>query len=384
MMSCLAYHNECHEPKCAPHYMTTPTYPDSVDLMKDDTHGVCYSGGDNNINACQGDDGMRTPYMEEKHHLLWKILPLLSCVYYVYRNITCKGDDANNTKEKIKTVQDDSRGSVDDVQVSSSSASNNKCLTRETARQHGLVLYDGNWYSVATFVPYHPGGEEVLSQYLGSDISFVFRVMHRHPNKIMEHRKPVRAASEEEMKALSTRREEICNEMMEDYQLNGTSRVDPSSSKDSTQKFSLEAFEKDVNELYNQFLHAGYFKPTLFWLIHKTALVMLFLSLSILSMKMLDETSAISFIIPGIFLGLFWHQSGFLMHDSEHHNLVGNERINDILGWMYGTVFLGVNGAWWREEHREHHALLNTFDDEGFKDPQVRHSCICYSKVFVV
>ena len=386
MMVCLAYHNENHEPNYAPHHMATPTYHPDVDyLMKDTYHNVCYSGDTYNINTCQRDDRMRTPYeTEEEHHIMWMFLPLLSCAYYVYRYIICKGDDENDTKEKIKTVQDDSRGSVDDVQVSSSSASNNKCLTRETARQHGLVLYDGNWYSVATFVPYHPGGEEVLSQYLGSDISFVFRVMHRHPNKIMEHRKPVRAASEEEMKALSTRREEICNEMMEDYQLNGTSRVDPSSSKDSTQKFSLEAFEKDVNELYNQFLHAGYFKPTLFWLIHKTALVMLFLSLSILSMKTLDETSAISYIIPGIFLGLFWHQSGFLMHDAEHHNLVGNERINDILGWMYGTVFLGVNGAWWREEHREHHALLNTFDDEGFKDPQVRHSCICYSKVFVV
>ena len=92
---------------------------------------------------------------------------------------------------------------------------------------------------------------------------------------------------------------------------------------------------------------------------------------------MLDETSA-SYFIPGIFLGLFWHQSGFLMHDAEHHNLVGNERINDVLGWMYGTVFMGVNGAWWREEHREHHALLNTFDDEGVKDPQVRYPCVCY------
>lgn len=46
------------------------------------------------------------------------------------------------------------------------------------------------------------------------------------------------------------------------------------------------------------------------------------------------------------------------MHDAEHHNLAGNEVVNDILGWMYGTVCLGVNGAWWREEHREHHAFL--------------------------
>ena len=251
MMVCLAYHNESHGPNYAPHPMvTTPTYHPDVDLMKDTYHyhNVCYSGDIYNINTCQRDDRMRTPYeTEEEHHIMWMFLPLLSCAYYVHKYIICKGDDENDTKEKIKTVQDDSRGSVDDVQVSSSSASNNKCLTRETARQHGLVLYDGNWYSVAKFVPYHPGGEEVLSQYLGSDISFVFRVMHRHPNKIMELRKPARAATKEEIEALSTRREVICNEMMEDYQINSTSRV--SSSKDSAQKFSLEAFEKDVDEL---------------------------------------------------------------------------------------------------------------------------------------
>ena len=157
-------------------------------------------------------------------------------------------------------------------------------------------------------------------------------------------------------------------------------------------KFNLEAFEKDCHELYDQFMKAGYTKPTLFWLIQKTALVLSFLFLSVLCMRVaalstseeekeydgqlllssMISTTPLSYILPGIFLGLFWHQSGFLMHDAEHHNLIGNERVNDILGWLYGTVFLGVNGAWWREEHREHHAMLNSFDEDGFKDPQVR------------
>ena len=128
--------------------------------------------------------------------------------------------------------------------------------------------------------------------------------------------------------------------------------------------------------------------PNLFWLVQKTAFVLMLLFLSMFFMKLAasDEqkstpissiiaTTPLSYILPGIFLGLFWHQSGFLMHDAEHHNLVGNELINDILGWLYGTVFLGVNGAWWREEHREHHVMLLAFDEDGFKDPQVRVIC---------
>ena len=42
------------------------------------------------------------------------------------------------------------------------------------------------------------------------------------------------------------------------------------------------------------------------------------------------------------------------------------------MGWIFGVVFVGMNAAWWREEHRDHHALLNSFDETGVKDKQVR------------
>ena len=314
--------------------------------------------GDVNINICR-DDIMRTPLTlstsKEEHHMIWWILCLLSCAYYMYNHRYRRGEEE---KEEIKVVSS-----------APPSTTTNKCPLREKARREGLVLYDGNWYNIAKFVTYHPGGEEVLLQYLGSDISFVFKVMHRNSNKIMKHRRPVRAATKEEIEALTSRRDEICNVMLQEY------KETSSSEEETGVEFDLKAFEEDTNELYQQFLKDGYFKPTTFWFIQKTALVLLLLSLSICSMRIMEgrESSLISYILPGIFLGLFWHQSGFLMHDAEHHNLVGSELVNDnILGWIFGTVFLGVNGAWWREEHREHHALLNTYDKEGFKDPQVR------------
>ena len=42
------------------------------------------------------------------------------------------------------------------------------CPIREKARENGLVLFDGYWYSVGNFVPHHPGGAAVLEQYLGA------------------------------------------------------------------------------------------------------------------------------------------------------------------------------------------------------------------------
>mmetsp|Transcript_1862 Transcript_1862/g.3807 ORF Transcript_1862/g.3807 Transcript_1862/m.3807 type:complete len:905 (-) Transcript_1862:819-3533(-) len=245
------------------------------------------------------------------------------------------------------------------------------CSVRENARNEGLVLLDGNWYSVGKFVPHHPGGADVLEQYLGADISLVFRVMHRNSDRILKYRKPLRSATSEEIQALTARRKDLCKEMMEEYQQNieMVTKAKPNMPKN----FDLEAFEKDSRLLYQRFLENGYFRPTLLWFIGKMLFTLCFFLLSITCMKLIPSSSVFSFIFPGIFLGLFWHQSGFLMHDAEHHNLSGDERCNDILGWLFGTVFIGVNGAWWREEHREHHAFLNTFDDEkGFKDPQMR------------
>ena len=304
--------------------------------------------------------------------------------------------DINDSVDEDNTIATgahsvDTKGSSDSsLKEKNDAIISNKCPTREKARKQGLVLYNKHWYDVTKFIPHHPGGSEILQQYLGTDITHVFHVMHRDPMKIMKYRKPVREATAHEVTELLQRRNDVCQDMFDDY-MGGIMTEGHANELLHKDKFNLEAFEKDCHELYDQFMKAGYTKPTLFWLIQKTALVLSFLFLSILCMRVtalstseeekeydgqlllsMISTTPLSYILPGIFLGLFWHQSGFLMHDAEHHNLIGNERVNDILGWLYGTVFLGVNGAWWREEHREHHAMLNSFDEVGFKDPQVR------------
>ena len=211
--------------------------------------------------------------------------------------------------------------------------------------------------------------------------------MHRNPSRIMKNRKPLRAATPSEIQQLAARREVVCRDMMREYAETQCHSPTTPAEMDMT-KFNLLNFETDALKLYCEFQNCGYFAPTMYWLAHKTALLLFFLGLSIAFMKTeqiygeaITTGCAImaplfQYILPGTALGLFWNQAGYLMHDAEHHNVAGNERLNDILGWLYGTVFLGVNGAWWREEHKEHHALLNTFDETGFLDPQV-----CYSIV---
>jgi len=298
---CVAYNTSIQEPNYSPSHVTAPTlHPGKLDivLQKNTNHQpVCFSSGDDvNNMICKRDDIMRTPLTQstsqEEHHLIWWVLCLLSCAYYLYNHRYKREEEE---KEDMKKVASSSPPST------TTTAYDNKCPIREKARREGLVLYDGNWYNVAKFVTYHPGGEEVLLQYLGSDISFVFKVMHKDSNKIMKDRRPVRAATKVEIEALNTRREEICNDMLQEY------KETSSSEEETGVEFDVKAFEEDTNELYQQFLKDGYFKPTTFWLIQKTALVLLLLSLSICSMRIMEdrESSLISYILPGIFLGLF-------------------------------------------------------------------------------
>lgn len=187
-------------------------------------------------------------------------------------------------------------------------ATKSPCPVREKAREEGLVLYDRNWYSVGKFVPHHPGGEEVLEQYLGTDISYVFRVMHRDPKKIMKYRKPVRTATSEEINALSVRRKEICEDMMDEYE--SKSELSPEKglmNKMHQEKFDLESFEKDAIILWETFVESGYFEPSRFWIIRNTVVLYALLASSIVCMKMLPSSC---FVVSGILLGLFWHQSG--------------------------------------------------------------------------
>jgi hypothetical protein len=345
-----------------------------------DAAGLCNSSSCINNKTCENDD---SAYEDDAMRAVWALLwalqlgTLVGCALVLGVH-HFSGD--NLTKQSAIPTKSSKAKPISDQKAAVTSGST--CAVREKARKDGLVLLDGNWYNVEKFVHHHPGGVEVLEQYLGADISFVFRVMHRNPTQIMKYRKPVRAATPEELEALTSRRQEVCLDMMDDFVTNSIDIASPEMLPKPTQ-FDLKSFEKDFIDLYEEFVAQGYFKPSTTWLLWNTAVLISIIALSVISMKVLPPTS---FVLPGALLGLFWHQSGFLMHDAEHHNLAGNERLNDILGWIYGTVFLGVNGAWWREEHREHHAFLNTYDDEsGFKDPQVcqRHCRRLQSYLFL-
>lgn len=81
----------------------------------------------------------------------------------------------------------------------------------------------------------------------------------------------------------------------------------------------------------------------------------------------------ITAVAGGICLGAVWQQCGFMMHDLMHNQLWKNRRRDQFWGTFFGTVIVGINSHWWRDEHFEHHAFTNIYDGlTGYYDPQMR------------
>ena len=144
------------------------------------TIDACYSISDFEAThiSCY-DDIMRThaasyPMERDDHddwylHMMWIIFILASCVYcYLYHYDVYRREDDDDARKEVESKLYQTHQQKDtSVSVSTHIGSDTKCPIRENARRQGLVLYNGNWYSVSKFVPYHPGGKEVLLQYLG-------------------------------------------------------------------------------------------------------------------------------------------------------------------------------------------------------------------------
>lgn len=71
-------------------------------------------------------------------------------------------------------------------------------------------------------------------------------------------------------------------------------------------------------------------------------------------------------------MAFMWQQCGFIIHDTMHTQINRRSKADHLLGTYFGTLLFGMSATWWRDEHREHHALTNTVDPEKrYADPQM-------------
>eukprot|EP01059_Diplonema_ambulator_P036377 TRINITY_DN9036_c1_g1_i1.p1 TRINITY_DN9036_c1_g1~~TRINITY_DN9036_c1_g1_i1.p1 ORF type:complete len:699 (+),score=166.16 TRINITY_DN9036_c1_g1_i1:104-2098(+) len=186
----------------------------------------------------------------------------------------------------------------------------------------------GNWYDVSEFVKYHPGGD-VLKEFHGKDATLQFEAFHNP--RLIDRYTPVGTYA---------------------YKM-----TDP--------------LEAEFLELLNTMWETAWFDVPMQWYIGKAAFCAGLFAAAVYGVLYGGESVVYNRIMPGVCLGLFWQQSGFLAHDLMHNSIFNDRKKDQAHGWFWGNVCMGLSGTWWRDEHFEHHFFTNTVvEGVGCADPQ--------------
>ncbi len=80
-------------------------------------------------------------------------------------------------------------------------------------------------------------------------------------------------------------------------------------------------------------------------------------------------------LLIAAFLAIAFTQLAFLGHDAGHRQIFTTRTGNDILGFVYGNLLVGLSFGWWLDKHNRHHAHPNT---EG-ADPDIGDGALAFT-----
>lgn len=179
-----------------------------------------------------------------------------------------------------------------------------------------LIGIEGKWYDITHFAHVHPGGEDILKNLIGQDVTSVFRALH-----------PPHA--------------EARLKMLKQY---GTYEWTPT----------------PFDELESEIRRDGLYETNYSWYIGRVIIIGIFF-ISIL----FSGTLGLGRIATGILVFLFWQQCGFMLHDLKHSQVTHNRFWDGLLGTFFGTFCFGMSSEYWRREHFLHHVFTNAFVKEN-------------------
>jgi len=80
-------------------------------------------------------------------------------------------------------------------------------------------------------------------------------------------------------------------------------------------------------------------------------------------------------LLIAAFLAAVFTQVAFLGHDAGHRQIFATRTGNDLLGFLYGNLLVGLSFGWWIDKHNRHHAHPNT---EG-ADPDIGDGALAFT-----
>ncbi|MCJ1404082.1 hypothetical protein MMC11_007307 [Xylographa trunciseda] len=75
------------------------------------------------------------------------------------------------------------------------------------------------------------------------------------------------------------------------------------------------------------------------------------------------------YITSSLFLGAFWHQLAFTVHDAGHMGITHSFQTDTVIGILISDFLGGLSLGWWKRNHNVHHIVTNSPEH----DPDIEH-----------
>ncbi|MCJ1226191.1 hypothetical protein MMC12_002840 [Toensbergia leucococca] len=75
------------------------------------------------------------------------------------------------------------------------------------------------------------------------------------------------------------------------------------------------------------------------------------------------------FSASALFLGMFWHQLAFTVHDAGHMGITHGFQTDTVIGILIADFLGGLSIGWWKRNHNVHHIVTNSPEH----DPDIEH-----------
>lgn len=208
-----------------------------------------------------------------------------------------------------------------------------KYITVEELKLHNKpgdlwISIQGKIYNVSDWVNDHPGGDTILYNLGGQDVTDGF--MAYHPSTVWKR--------------------------LGKY-FNGFHLKD----------FEISEASKDYRKLHAEISQMGLFENKGHGaLYHVTTIVVL---LYLVVYGVLKSDSVLVHFVCAIMLGILWIMGAYMGHDSGHYQVMSNRKCNQIGQLLAGNCLTGISIAWWKWTHNAHHIACNSLD----YDPDLQH-----------
>ncbi|CAB4270105.1 unnamed protein product [Prunus armeniaca] len=190
------------------------------------------------------------------------------------------------------------------------------------------ISIKGKVYNVSDWAKDHPGGEAVLFNMAGQDVTDGF--IAYHPASAWQY----------------------LGKFFTGYYL-----------KD----FQISEVSKDYRKLASEFNQLGLFENKGHGALY--SVISLVVMLSLVVYGVLKSESVLVHLGCGLLLGVLWVQAAYMGHDSGHYQVMSSRTYNKMAQFVAGNCLTGISIAWWKWTHNAHHIACNSLD----YDPDLQH-----------